>query len=103
MLTWLSTTPFSTNVLLMILLPGILIKLRHNRKPETTVFNLDSKITYKIIFKVRPESASACFTSPESESSDPIETLSPIISQPGKPIHVKVHDSQQYQTTVEQV
>ena len=60
-----------------------------NRKVTTTVFNLDSKMFY--IFKVKAESATAI--SPESDSSDPIETQSPI-SQPGKPNLVKVtHNS----------
>ena len=60
-----------------------------NRKVMSTVFNLNPKMFY--IFKVRAESATA--TSPESESSDPIETLSPI-GQPGKPHATKVtHNS----------
>ena len=41
------------------------------------------------IFKVRAESATAG-SSPESEASDPVETISPI-SQPGKPIATSVH------------
>ena len=41
------------------------------------------------IFKVRAESATAG-SSPESEASDPVETISPI-SQPGKPIATSVY------------
>ena len=56
-----------------------------SQKVTTTVVSLDPKMFY--IFKVKAESATA--SSPESESSDPIETLSPI-SQPGKPSLTKV-------------
>ena len=51
-----------------------------NQNVTATVVNLDPKMFY--IFKVKAESTTV--SSPESESSDPIETLSPI-SQPGKP------------------
>ena len=53
----------------------------------TNVPDLASGRVY--IFKVKAESATAG-SSPESEASDPVETVSPI-SQPGKPIATSVH------------
>ena len=47
-----------------------------SQKVTTTVDSLDPKMFY--IFKVKAESAAA--SSPESESSDPIATLSPLVN-----------------------
>ena len=62
-----------------------------NPKELVDVKNLQPKTTYT--FKVRAESGQGLVVSPESELSDPIETLSPI-SKPGKPFSTNVsHDS----------